>query len=521
MVLDLQAVEPARGILEQAVELGNAALVFGVVHQVGAAHRMEHQHVDARLAVAHIRRHPGAVIHEIMVFIVPGLLNEHARRMVPLAQAADGIPLKMRAQHIHPVDHLPAEDPAHFIKAQVPAAAGVGLGQLFGFAELHGRRIQLLGGQRRIHLPSQPVDAGELEVFIGRHHARGGKHLGVQIVLEHHVAGQLTVMRRTPVMDRLHEVMHHHVVDQAIKIIAEALRPFGIHKQQRQPVERTVAVPPVELLLQRKGIRNHIPAVLRLVGKKAAQALAEFVAEAPVILFVHAADKLVGALAAERVDIIPVDDQDHRAVGAVRRLLPDAAAVLPAEIAEHPVLRRQIADLPEFHALLLERFALLRHPAVRKPARPAVFIVRPGLHSQFLGGFDAYPHRFKPFLAHIRRFQAAACVHEEAADALLLHLPDLFPQPFRLQPVVPAPERQRAVGIRVDLHPSHVFLPFFTRPSAGLCKRNRPLRPALRKPFPVSLSLYSAVRQITIGFLAIPPSFFARPAVAACAVGNS
>ena len=60
-----------------------------------------------------------------------------------------------------------------------------------------------------------------------------------------------------------------------------------------------------------------------------------------------------------------------------------------------------------------------------KARRPAVFVIRPCVHTTPLGFIHASTYVFKPLLAHIFGLQTATSVHEETADAHIVHEPHL------------------------------------------------------------------------------------------------
>ena len=94
-----------------------------------------------------------------------------------------------------------------------------------------------------------------------------------------------------------------------------------------------------------------------------------------------------------------------------------------------------------FHAKAVDR-------ARAEAARPAVFVVAPRRHAALLSVHNGGADVVEPFVAHIFGFQAAARVHKIAADAVIVHLFDLFERFGCFELCIPRPERQRPVFFR-------------------------------------------------------------------------
>jgi len=90
--------------------------------------------------------------------------------------------------------------------------------------------------------------------------------------------------------------------------------------------------------------------------------------------------------------------------------------------------------------LLQVRLAERRHRPPARAARPAVLIVQPSVETDGVRLLDTGANGGHPLLAHVGGLKPDAGMHEGAAEAGLLHGPDLALDLLRVQPVVPCPE---------------------------------------------------------------------------------
>ena len=98
-------------------------------------------------------------------------------------------------------------------------------------------------------------------------------------------------------------------------------------------------------------------------------------------------------------------------------------------------------------------FLVLEQLAAGKTGGPAVFVVRPRFHAELACFIDAGIDAVKPLVAEILGFKTAACMHEEAVHAEIVHEADLTAQFSFFELVVPAPERDGTVrdGVFLDI----------------------------------------------------------------------
>jgi len=96
--------------------------------------------------------------------------------------------------------------------------------------------------------------------------------------------------------------------------------------------------------------------------------------------------------------------------------------------------------LNNFQCQPLERPHGLLHFATATSRRPAVLVIKPGPHTQFLCFGNTSQHALIPFLSKIRSLQALSGMHEKPTDAHLVHLLNLPGQLFLVKMVIPGPE---------------------------------------------------------------------------------
>ena len=89
---------------------------------------------------------------------------------------------------------------------------------------------------------------------------------------------------------------------------------------------------------------------------------------------------------------------------------------------------------------------LLCHKTARAAAGPAILVVDPWLHAEFLRPFYAGIRQSEPVFAQILRLQASARVHEKAAEAHFMQHVDLPQELLLLQLSVPRPKGLAAIG---------------------------------------------------------------------------
>ena len=106
-----------------------------------------------------------------------------------------------------------------------------------------------------------------------------------------------------------------------------------------------------------------------------------------------------------------------------------------------------ISFFSRFHSqiLLLKIYTEGIDIPVAKSAWPAVFIIRPCLHSAFVCLIYSAGNISEPFIAHVSRLKAASRMHKISAETCFIHdscLPCRF---IGRKLFIPRPKRNRAV----------------------------------------------------------------------------
>lgn len=234
-------------------------------------------------------------------------------------------------------------------------------------------------------------------------------------------------------------------------------------------VQHVVAMPRAEGVRERTRPRPQ-PAVVGLVRENAGDGLAEVAAAFREVGLVRDLDELVDRLRAERVEVGAVVVPAVGCVGAVveaqQRLALGARGVGAGEAAVGGDLvlvrlagdgepgerdgRAAGFDVGAVRAVLHDEPAQavlgedLGDLAAGGAAGPAVLVVEPGVHAQLLRLVGAGLDAGEPVATEIFGVEAHARMHEEAAEAHLLHDADLAAQLGGREFGVPGPEGRAA-----------------------------------------------------------------------------
>ena len=350
----------------------------------------------------------------------------------------------MGTQAVDAVDKLPLGNVTQLIEADIPAAERKGLAERLPLTELGGGTAELARHNGRRDPAPEPVDAGHIEIFIAAHHAAGGAKLGQQAVLRHQVAGQPHTVVAAPVAHLPDKAVAKQPRRGAVILPAEGAVLIGGQIKRAELVFRVIAPLGKKCLIKHRRPGDQPVGILRLIGEKALEPCAEILPEAGVIPLMRAAEKRRHSIGVQRVDVVAVNCHKHRRISGSGGVdTADAAAAQPVYPERALWQGERLVQHGKIQPLLLIRLAHFRHFAVRKAARPAVFVIRPALHALVFALFKTGGDCIHPLFAHIRRGQSAAGVHEIAADPRLFHAADLKTQLVGFQLVVPAPERER------------------------------------------------------------------------------
>ena len=156
--------------IQQGKVVAAKTFVFGVVVAYPRGRlRVHDQRVHRDLAACQQHPDAGHGVIEHLVICPPGLLAVHGRRVIALADAAQGVSLQMLAHQVDAANHHPFVVPLQLVMPDIMPAQGEGLGQDLSLSSLGGSRGKLCLRQAAPDVASQPVHAGNIEVFVVRH----------------------------------------------------------------------------------------------------------------------------------------------------------------------------------------------------------------------------------------------------------------------------------------------------------------------------------------------------------------
>ena len=412
--------------------------------------------LDLTLSQEHTDAAHGVVEH--LVISPPRLLAVHSRRIVALTDTAERVALQVLAHEVDATHHHPLVVALQLVVTHVVAAEGEGLGQNLLLAGLSGGGAELSHGEAVEDGTAEPVHTGDGEVLVVRHAGAVGGELGVEGLLQHHMAGEAQVVGHAPVVDLLHEILGEQLGDQLPEAHTGGLVVAAGDEQLDEVIVDGLAVGLLILSGEDEAPRNTVTGDLGLVGKEAV----EVGAVLGVVGLVDLAYEISDNLAVQGVHVEGVD-------------VVVEAVVL--EAADHVVTLGILqigGELTDAEVLLLVLDALAVDNAAAKAGGPAVLVVGPGVHAALLGLVHASGHVLEPLLAHVLGLQTAAGVHEEAADAHVIHEAHLAQGLGDVQLLVPGPEGYGTV-LFVDVFEVHMYSPFGIRDKKYSCRGgNRP-----------------------------------------------
>ncbi len=304
------------------------------------------------------------------------------------------------------------------------------------------------------------------------HHGGVGGHLGGQALLEDHVPGEQRPVGLAPVVEGLHVALDEQLLNEPPKAVAGAPVALLGEEQVGQAGFQVLTVGRAVALRQDQRPGDAVARDLRLVGEQPGHCPAQILCIARGIGRIGLLDKEAGDLRVQDVDIIGVHLVE-KAQGFARGSggLCDGALQVRGGRGG-----RLVAEV-----LLLVALAATVHPAVAETGGPAVLVIGPGAHAPGPRLLDAGGNVGEPLLAEVGGLQAAAGVHEIAAQTGGVHLGDLAAGLLHLQPLVPRPEGDGAVHLGRVLQEARQGVGHRAAPSRGGW-RHRPYdRPGPRK----------------------------------------
>ena len=370
---------------------------------------MHDQGVDLDLTLGQKHTDAAHGIVEDLVVGPPGLLAVHSRRIVALTDTAERVALQMLAHEVDTPHHHPLVVALQLIVTHVVAAESEGLGQHLLLAGLSGGGAELGHGEAMEDGTAEPVHTGDGEVLVVRHASAVGGQLGVEGLLQHHVTREAQVVSHAPVVDLLHEILGEQLGDQLPEAHTGGLVVAASHEQLDQMIVDGLAVSLLILGGEDEAPRNTVTGDLGLVGEEAVEAGAVL----GVVGLVDLIDEVSDHLAVEGVHVEGVD------------VVVEAVVLEAAD----DVVARGILQIggegADTEVLLLVLQTLAVDHAAAEARGPAVLVIGPCVHAALFGILHAGGDVLEPLLAHVLGLQTAAGVHEEAADADVVHEPHL------------------------------------------------------------------------------------------------
>ena len=225
---------------------------------------------------------------------------------------------------------------------------------------------------------------------------RAAPHLQIKFGFFYTVAGEFAVVLRAPVVQCFIEYVGIQLVEHLVIAHAERVSLFVVLEKGDDAVGDVFAVALFPKFFRRIG-KGRAPAViLRFVGEKSDELFAEPVLKAAVIFFVRHTDEFRDHVGIEDIGIGGRTAHIHAAVLAALRFFSARKAF--ARRVKHGV-GRAVERVFFFHfevgsaeLLFFQQFA------AHKTARPAVFVVDPGVHFQLGGLIEASLHQRKPLV---------------------------------------------------------------------------------------------------------------------------
>ena len=384
----------------------------------------------------------GVMVVELVQLLGPGVVERIEGRVVPLSLTTDRVGIQVMAHHIYAVDVLNVCQALDLPGGHIPAGAAEGFcdGQLLaqllrGGGELPG--AHLVGGGE---VAAQPVNAGNVLVFIDGHDTGAADHLAGDGVFFDTVAGELAVVLFTPAVDPAHESFAEQDIHQPPVTEAETFTALTVHEQGGQHIQGISAVGLGELGEDHGGVGGVPAEVLGLIGEEALDSFAEFLGKTIVVALVSFAD--------EGIYDFGIQNVGHGGVGAVVNAVVFTCSVRrggdPLQLSVVEGVDTQSLGVEGRLHLITDVmgpvFGIFQQQSAGEAAGPAVLVITPGIHAQLSGLIHRGFHGFKPFFLQVGRFQTATGMHEETAHAGFVHIPDLLAQMVGLQTVIPAPE---------------------------------------------------------------------------------
>ena len=188
--------------------------------------------------------------------------------IIALALAVFGIGQQVVAHHVHAAHVLIVEQFFEFAGGNVPPATAERFGDHAFFAALRRRAAHLFDGQFAVGISAQPVDAGDMFVFVKGHHAAATSDLIADRAFFHVMAGERHVVFLAKVIQLFGKVLQKQRAHAAPIPKTERFVSLLFREQKPQAVQHVLAVVLLEIALDHGRVSGVPPKVLRFVGEK-------------------------------------------------------------------------------------------------------------------------------------------------------------------------------------------------------------------------------------------------------------
>ena len=282
-------------------------------------------------------------------------------------------------------------------------------------------------------------------VFVEIHHTRAAPHLHEHMRFLHGMSRKHAAVFAAPIVNLLDEAVDEEMMHCVPVFISERIRAVAIYEEFSEFFPKIDIVFFFEIRYQNGRISSFPSVILRLVGEKSEHISAEIFSAFLFVSFMSKVDEFTDYRPVENIDDGRIGFKIHVNVFPVA----DRLIRLYKFIVFADEINRGCIFIETARNLFVEVFFVIgfifEKLHARKPARPAVFVVTPGVHIDFFALFDAGSYAIEPSFAEVFGFKPAARVHEKTADTLFLHFVYLSYKLFGLKIVVPAPERNGTI----------------------------------------------------------------------------
>ena len=370
----------------------------------------------------------------------------------------------MLTTEIDPQCVLPVAQRFMSEEREIPTGTAVCFRETPFFIELMSHAGTLFGGIKNIPMFGKQVDPGCLFIFITAHRGSAGIDLAVYAVFTQQVSGEFKVIFLTPIADLLHKGVMEKI-GSGIKIVQSHFgEKFAFHavKQQRQIRNNGFSAACFVCFRQTIGPRHtgfmmEISAgISGFIGKDTGDHIAEIFAEFVLESLMCHADKFCHGIRIHRVEIgLTVEPRiaclfDQTVRAEFLFVCRHGFIFFDHAIGDHfiavqfhgktgniqQIFRISILQLVFclFSGFCKEQTphtvtTVFRYDPASRTGGPAVFIVQPGLQTEFFTFFDRGAQGIHIFLFHVRRCQTHAGMEETPAHTHFvkyIHFPTHF-----------------------------------------------------------------------------------------------